>query len=63
MRVMKSNHTKKSYQAPKVEQIQLDTEISLVMTSPPPVEPPTWYGPNPNNDPTGFVQKILRFGW
>ena len=61
MRVMKSNHTKKSYQAPKVEQIQLDTEISLVMTSPP--IDPNWYGPNPNNDPAGFVQKILRFGW
>ena len=59
---MKSKNTKKSYQAPKVEQIQLDIEISLVMTSPP-IEPPNWYGPNPNNDPTGFVQKILRFGW
>jgi hypothetical protein len=57
MRVMKSNHTKKSYQAPQVEQIKLDTEISLVMNSIPgqPMLPQ-----NPNNDPTGFVQKIFK---
>jgi hypothetical protein len=57
---MKSNHTKKSYQAPQVEHIKLDTEISLVMNSIP-VHP--MLPQNPNNDPTGFVQKILRFGW
>jgi hypothetical protein len=57
---MKSNYTKKSYQAPKVEQIQLDTEISLVMTSPP-NDPWSSSPQNPNNLPTGFVQKLFRF--
>jgi len=58
---MKSNHTKKSYQAPQVEQIKLDTEISLVMTSEVPPHP--GMPQNPNNDPAHFIQKILRFGW
>ena len=56
---MKSNNTKKSYQAPQVEQIKLDTEISLVMTSQIPPHP--GMPQNPNNDPTGFVQKLFRF--
>lgn len=49
--------TKRNYVAPKVEQIQLDTEISMVMTSAPP--------PNPQMPqmPEGFIQKIIRFGW
>ena len=54
---MKSNNTKKTYQAPKLEQVKLDIEISLVMTSPPP--------PNPQMPqmPEGWVQKIFRFKW
>jgi hypothetical protein len=54
---MKTNPTKKGYQKPKVEQIKLDTEISLVMTSPPP--------PNPQMPqmPEGWVQKIFRLKW
>jgi len=54
---MKSNKTKKSYQAPQVEQIKLDIEISMVMNSPPP--------PNPQMPqmPEGWVQKIFRFKW
>ena len=45
---------KKTYQSPEVEQISLDTEISLVMTSPPP--------PNPQMPqmPEGWVQKIFK---
>jgi hypothetical protein len=58
---MKSKNTKKSYQAPKVEQIQLDTEISLVMTSPP-NDPWSSSPQNPNNLPGGFIQKIFKFG-
>jgi len=58
---MKSNNTKKSYQAPQVEQIKLDIEISMVMTSPPPPNPQM--PQNPYLDPSGFVQKIIRFGW
>jgi hypothetical protein len=57
---MKSKNTKKSYQAPKVEQIQLDTEISLVMTSPP-NDPWSSSPQNPNNLPGGFIQKIFKF--
>lgn len=54
---MKSKTTKKGYQQPKVEQVKLDIEISLVMTSPPP--------PNPQMPqmPEGWVQKIFKFGW
>jgi hypothetical protein len=57
MGIMKSNKTKKSYQAPQVEQIKLDIEISMVMNSPPP--------PNPQMPqmPEGWVQKIFRFKW
>jgi hypothetical protein len=53
---MKTNPTKKGYQKPKVAQIKLDTEISLVMTSPPP--------PNPQmpQAPGGLIQKIFKFG-
>ena len=58
---MKSNHTKKSYQAPQVEQIKLDTEISLVMNSIPGHPGDSGMPQNPNNDPTGFVQKLFRF--
>jgi len=59
MGVMKSNHTKKSYQAPQVEQIKLDIEISMVMTSPPPPNPQM--PQMPYLDPSGFVQKLFRF--
>ena len=31
--------TKRVYEAPKVETIQIDSEISLVMMSPPPGDP------------------------
>jgi hypothetical protein len=51
---MKTNPTKKGYQRPKVAQIQLDTEIALVMVSVP---------PNPSNAPQmpeGWVQKIFK---
>jgi len=58
---MKSNNTKKSYQAPQVEQIKLDIEISMVMTSPPPPNPQM--PQNPYLDQSGFVHKIIRFGW
>ena len=56
---MKSNNTKKSYQAPQVEHIKLDIEISMVMTSPPPPNPQM--PQNPYLDPSGFVQKLFRF--
>lgn len=51
---MKGKTIKKGYQQPKLEQIKLDTEISLVMTSPPP--------PNPQMPqvPGGLVQKIFK---
>ncbi len=53
---MKTNPTKKGYLQPKVEQIKLDTEISLAMSSIPP--------PNPQMPqfPGGFLQKIFKFG-
>ncbi len=58
---MKTNPTKKGYQKPKVEQVQLDIEISLVMCSPP---NDTWSSSpqNPNNIPGGFIQKIFKSG-
>lgn len=45
---------KKPYVTPKLEQVQLDTEISLVLNSPPP--------PNPQMPqmPEGWVQKIFK---
>lgn len=61
MKTTRNNPTqkslKKSYVAPKLEQVQLDTEISLVLNSPPP--------PNPQMPqmPEGWVQKIFKFGW
>jgi hypothetical protein len=57
---MKTNPTKKGYQKPKVEQIQLDIEISLVMSSPP-NDPWSSSPQNPNNIPGGFIQKIFKF--
>ncbi|MEY5000094.1 MAG: hypothetical protein RLZZ211_130 [Bacteroidota bacterium] len=56
---MKTNSIKKSYQQPKVEQVQLDTEISLVMTSPP-NDPWSSSPQNPNNAPGGFIQKVFK---
>ncbi|MEN9699761.1 MAG: hypothetical protein RLZZ301_959 [Bacteroidota bacterium] len=55
---MKQKTNKKNYQAPKIEQVKLDTEISLVMTSP--VVPS-----NPGGMPQipEYVQKIFKFGW
>jgi hypothetical protein len=53
---MKSNNTKKTYQAPKLEQVKLDTEIALVMASVPP-------NPMMPQMPEGWVQKIFRFKW
>lgn len=59
---MKTSPTKKVYQQPKVEQIQLDTLISLVMSSPP-IDPWSSTPQNPNNLPSGYIQKIFKFGW
>jgi hypothetical protein len=50
---MKSKTSKKNYQAPKIEQVKLDTEISLVMTSPIP--------PNPMPPIPGYNSKIFKF--
>jgi len=49
------NSNKKRYVAPTLEHIALDTEISLVMTSPPP--------PNPQMPqiPGGWVEKVFKF--
>jgi hypothetical protein len=54
--MMKSKTNKKGYQQPKVEQVKLDIEISLAMSSTPP--------PNPQmpQAPGGFIQKIFKFG-
>ena len=50
--------SKRIYQAPEIEQVKLDTEISLVMTSPP-NDP--WASPqNPSNTPGGFIQRVIR---
>ena len=49
---------KKPYVAPKLELIKLDTEISLVMTSPPPGNPPGM--PQMPNMPEGYIQKIFK---
>ena len=49
---------KRPYCTPKVEMISLDHEISLVMYSPPSVEPGgPWLPEAP------IVQKIFKFGW
>ena len=45
---------KKVYVAPSLEQVQLDIEISLVMSSPPPPQPQM------PQMPEGWVQKIFR---
>ena len=58
---MKTNPTKKGYQKPKVEQVQLDIEISLVMSSAP-NDPWSSSPQNPNNIPGGLIQKIFKFG-
>lgn len=53
------NNIKKKYQTPQIEQVKLDTEISLVMSSAP-NDP--WASPqNPSNSPGGFIQKLFRF--
>ena len=52
---------KKSYQKPSVEVISLDSDISLVMNSPPPPNPQM--PQMPGNWPEGIVQKIFKFGW
>ncbi|MFM7643506.1 MAG: hypothetical protein ACKO5N_01815 [Sphingomonadales bacterium] len=44
---------KRRYQRPKVEEIKLDHEISLVMASPPSTEP--WNQIS--------IKKIFKFGW
>ena len=54
---VKMDTAKKVYQKPSIERIELDSEISLIMNSPPP--------PNPMMPqmPEGWVQKIFKFGW
>ena len=52
---------KKVYVAPSLEQVQIDIEISLVMSSPPPPHPQM--PQMPGNWPEGIVQKIFKFGW
>ena len=50
--------SKRAYTTPRVEQVKLDTEISLVMSSVP--ENPGMMQ-NPNNNPMPqFVQKIFK---
>ena len=48
---------KKPYVAPKLEEVQLDTAISLVMNSPPPPNPGM---PQMPNMPEGYIQKIFK---
>ena len=50
---------KKSYVAPTLELIKLDTEISLVMTS----IPANPMMPQMPNTPEGIGSKIFKFGW
>ena len=38
---VKSNDTKRTYKTPEITTVKIDHEISLVMMSDPPVEPPT----------------------
>ncbi|MFM8963017.1 MAG: hypothetical protein ACKOGD_04155 [Sphingomonadales bacterium] len=51
---------KKPYVAPKMELVQLDTEIALVMMSGPPPQP---IPQMPGNWPEGIGSKIFKFGW
>ena len=52
--------TKRAYATPSVEQVKLDTEISLVMSSEVP-ENPGMAPQNPNYNPMPqFVQKIFK---
>jgi hypothetical protein len=51
--------SKRAYMAPRVEQVKLDTEISLVMTSGPVGDPEMPQNPN-NNPMPQFVQKIFK---
>lgn len=64
MKTSLNNHTqqplKKPYVAPRLELVQLDTAISLVMNSPPPPNPSM---PQMPNMPEGYIQKIFKFGW
>lgn len=54
--------TKRAYTTPSVEQVKLDTEISLVMNSIP--NNPGMAPQNPNYNPMPqFVQKIFKLGW
>ena len=52
---------KKSYVAPTLELIKLDTEIALVMMSGPPPHP--MMPQTPGNWPEGIGSKIFRFRW
>lgn len=49
---------KKMYHQPKLEVIHLDRDISLVMSSNPPLDPPPAM---PGT--TGYLQKIFKFRW
>ena len=54
MKTQIENITKKSYKAPKIERIRLDSEISLVLESNPPAGPNESLSKAPeyfNNDP------------
>ncbi len=48
--------TKRAYQAPKVEQVKLDSEISMVMMSPWPGQPEF-----PNQDPLMALKGFRLF--
>ena len=48
--------TKRAYQAPKVEQVKLDNEISMVMMSPWPNQPEF-----PNQDPLMSLKGFIFF--
>jgi hypothetical protein len=51
--------SKRAYTTPRVEQVKLDTEISLVMTSGP-VGDPESIQQGPNSPMPQFVQKIFK---
>jgi hypothetical protein len=58
---VKMDTAKKVYQKPSIERIELDTEVTLVMMSGPPGNPPGM--PQIPNMPEGYIQKIFKFGW
>ena len=58
---VKMDTAKKVYQKPSIERIELDTEVTLVMMSGPPGNPPGM--PQMPNMPEGYVKKIFKFGW